>query len=690
VKSAICTIPSVPNRHTGGPACLIAAVLILGAALSAQPTAGSITTSNQPAFGRATFDGSGNAYYLTYGGECTSNMIPFIDQGCPNADIVKVDPTGNVVYTVFLGGAPVKSASALAIDSAGDVFVTGSSGNAATFAGKLRADGSSVNGTAFLYSNNLPSSALTAAGIAVDAQDNAYITGESTAGVPYVIKLSPDVQTILYNISLAPNSTSASSNASWGTGSFITIDPQGNAVIAGSTTAPDFPVTPGSIQTSLAGQVNVFVTKLNPAGGILFSTYLGGSGADGPVTLQTDSAGNIYVAGNTSSLDFPTTPGTFEPAAIVPLSNNSTPGGFAAVLNPNGTALVWSTYVMSTGVSEMAVTPSGDVYLAGIAGAGFPVTASAPEPCSSSYLGSPAGFVAHLNPQGALADATYLSIAQPYQINLVSGLATQANGAVEAIWQYSGNDVASLIQFGSNGWTAPACLSTGVLNAATMNPGMGVAPGELITLSGFGIGPETGVGYQPGADGSVPDKLGGVQVFFDGSPAPVLYAQSGQINAIAPSAFKDQTSTLVAVTYNGQEFGGLSVPVVPANPGVFRLSAASSQAVAINQDSTINGPSNPAAPGSIVSIFTTGVGLTDPPCTVGSRNLAYSTGLDPSIVVNLPGLTYAGSAPGLVCGVVQMNVRVPSGLSGNWNIQPGVTAGGAGYAAPVSSTVAVQ
>jgi uncharacterized protein (TIGR03437 family) len=304
-------------------------------------------------------------------------------------------------------------------------------------------------------------------------------------------------------------------------------------------------------------------------------------------------------------------------------------------------------------------------------------------------MGSPAGFVAHLNPQGVLADATYLSTAQPYQINLVSGLATETNGAVEVIWEYSGNDVASLIQFGSNGWTAPACLSTGVLNAATMDPGMGVAAGELVTLSGFGIGPETGVGYRPGEKGSIPNKLGGVQVFFDGSPVPVLYAQSGQINAIAPGVFENGTSTLVTVTYNGQQFGGLSVPVVPANPGVFRLSAASSQAVAINQDATINGPSNPAAPGSIVSIFTTGVGLTDPPCTVGGLNLPGTIGLDPSIVVDLPGLTYAGSAPGSVCGVVQMNVQVPNGTSGNWNIQLGVTSGG-NFVSPVSSTIAVE
>jgi uncharacterized protein (TIGR03437 family) len=714
------TARSKPTHYCGR---LLAAVLIAGAACPAQPTAASLTTINQPTSGQATFDSSGNVYYLNTGpitpgaaqtqpggGTCTVEEFPVgpVPGPCPAAQIVKVDPMGNPVYGTLLGGQTADSGSALAIDAAGDVFIVGSTGGqfpttanaaipasttAATFAARLSADGS-----AFLYSTYLPASAATATGIAVDAQDNAYITGQSTAGAPYVIKLSPNGSTILYNISFASKSTSASSNASSGAGSFITMDPQGNVVVAGSTSAPDFPVTPGALQTSLAGHQNVFVAKLDPAGNILFSTYLGGSGTDRPVALQSDAAGNIYLAGNTSSLDFPTTPGSFEPTAIVPLWNDSAPGGFAAVLNPNGTALVWSTYVMSTdnatvttqtGVTEMAVTPSGDVYLAGMAGAGFPVTPSAPQPCLSGYLAPVAGFVAHLNPQGALADATYLSIAQPYQINFVWGLAPAANGGVEVIWHYSGNNVASLIQFGSNGWTAPACLSTAVLNAATMSPGLGVAPGELVALSGFGIGPETGIGYQSGADGGVPHQLGGVQVFFDGSPAPVLYAQSREVEAIAP-AFTDQLVTLVTVTYNGQQFLGSEAPVVPANPGVFRLSIASSQAAVIDEDSTVNGQSHPAAPGSIVELWATGLGITDPPCTIGGLNLAQPVGLDPSIAIQIPELTYAGSAPGLVCGVVQMNVRIPGGPAGNWSIQPGVKAGTAYYVAPVTATIAVQ
>jgi uncharacterized protein (TIGR03437 family) len=145
-------------------------------------------------------------------------------------------------------------------------------------------------------------------------------------------------------------------------------------------------------------------------------------------------------------------------------------------------------------------------------------------------------------------------------------------------------------------------------------------------MNGFGIGPETGLAYQPGANEGVLNKLGGVQVLFDGAPAQVLYAQPRRINAIAPSAFKDQSVTFVTIIYNGQQFGALELPVVPANPGVFRLSAALSQAAAINQDFSLNGPSHPAAPGSIIAVWATGLGLTDPPCAVSGLNLAQSVG----------------------------------------------------------------
>jgi hypothetical protein len=496
----------VPVRHIAAAPRLTMAILATSAALPAQYIPPSIPTIPLPISGPAVFDSLGNTYYYTGGsvtpgaaqtqpggGTCPVEEYPIGAQPmpCPDAYIAKVDPEGNLVYGTLLGGPTGDSGSALAVDSGGNVFITGSTGgqfpttpNAAipnsttarTFAARLSADG----GT-FLYSTYLPNNAATATAIAIDAQDNAYITGKSVARAPYVIKLSPDGSTILYDLSLPsavrrapswqpPHSARISFHLASGEGKAIAIDPAGNVIVVGITSSPGFPVTLGALQTSLRGVQNIFIVKLDPTGGVIFSTYLGGSKMDTPAAVGTDSAGNIYVAGATTSLDFPTTPGAFQPTASVPPWNYDSPGGFAAELTPSGSALLWSTYVMSIdskvleiGVGEMSVAPSGEVYLGGLTGTGFPVTASAPEPC---FTGNIAGFIAHLDSQGALADATYLSVAPPYEINSVWGLAPSASGSVQVVWHYSGNDVASTIQFGTGIGKTVFCLSSGVPNIA--------------------------------------------------------------------------------------------------------------------------------------------------------------------------------------------------------------------------------
>jgi uncharacterized protein (TIGR03437 family) len=144
----------------------------------------------------------------------------------------------------------------------------------------------------------------------------------------------------------------------------------------------------------------------------------------------------------------------------------------------------------------------------------------------------------------------------------------------------------------------------------------------LITLTGFGIGPDIGVANQPDAQGQVPRELTGVQVLFDGQPALVLYAQSRQINALTPVELSGQTETNITVVYNQATVGSITAKVAAyGSPGIFRLQpGVSSQAAAVNQDGTLNGPSNPAARGSVVSVWGTGFGLIDPPCATGGLN----------------------------------------------------------------------
>jgi uncharacterized protein (TIGR03437 family) len=283
-------------------------------------------------------------------------------------------------------------------------------------------------------------------------------------------------------------------------------------------------------------------------------------------------------------------------------------------------------------------------------------------------------------------------------------------GAALLAWHESGYGVVSQIQFGSEGWTAAACLSTNVLNAATQSGYGGIAPGELVTLTGFGIGPDAGVAYQPDAQGNVPTQLAGVQVLFDGAPAPVLYAQSRQINAIAPVGLAVDGPVHVTVIYNGQQFGPALAEATFASPGIFRLQLGqSAQAVAINQDGTINTPTNPAARGSVVTVWGTGYGPTNPPCQTGGLNVPDAAPLSPGMSALIYNLTpnplgvriipapvqYAGSAPSLVCGVVQINFQVPrnisSGTSSFWPwIELADENSRTQYQPPIGATISVK
>ncbi len=130
-----------------------------------------------------------------------------------------------------------------------------------------------------------------------------------------------------------------------------------------------------------------------------------------------------------------------------------------------------------------------------------------------------------------------------------------------------------------------------------------VAPGEVISLVGSGIGPATGVVYQPGVQGQAPRTLGGVQVFFNGIQAPIIYAQSNQVNAFVPVELSGQTSTTVTLQYQTTTLGPFTQQLAAFDPAIFRWQpGVSSQAAALNEDGSVNGPSNPAAAGSIVSV----------------------------------------------------------------------------------------
>jgi uncharacterized protein (TIGR03437 family) len=201
----------------------------------------------------------------------------------------------------------------------------------------------------------------------------------------------------------------------------------------------------------------------------------------------------------------------------------------------------------------------------------------------------------------------------------------------------------------------------GVLNGGSLVSGS-VAPGQVVTLIGSGIGPEPA--QTPESTPSSP-TLGGASVLFDGIPAPLLYAGRSQINAIVPYAVNGRPSTQLQIARDGRTIATLRLTVVAAAPAIFTLDASGVGPGAIlNQDSKVNSGANPADRGSIVGIFATGAGQTDPPGTDGQVTGDSLPKPILPVSIQIGGLEaevlFAGLAPGLVSGVIQVNCRIPA------------------------------
>ncbi|MBZ5602940.1 MAG: hypothetical protein LAO79_11590 [Acidobacteriia bacterium] len=542
-----------------------------------------------------------------------------------------------------------------------------------TWAAKVTADG-----RAFLYATYLPAIFGSVNSIAVDAYGNAHIGGVTTDNRAAIVKLSADGSLILYlKVFGGPGSGSAPR---------LAIDGAGNLIVASTTSSPDFPVTTGVVQSHLAGFANVALTKLDPAGNIVFSTFFGGSGSDGVSSLQIDSAGSLYISGETTSLDFPTTPGTFAPQALVPTWGDF-PGGFLAKLAPDATRIEFSTYLFSSsyGGSQIALGTAGDIFLAGVSGPGLPVRTSAPLPCLSQSVSQVgANFLARFDQAGRMTDATFLN-----STPAVTAVAANEDGSISVLagaplfFSWSPAPILDNVRFGGPGWNAPACMTGAIFNSASMIRSDLVAPGELVSLLGSGIGPVQAA-IADLAKGA-PTNLASVRVLFDGLPAPILYAQSTQVNTQIPFALAARHSinlitgeplTNVTLEYAGKTFGPFSVALNPFDPALYRLQPnVSTQAAALNQDGTINGPTNPAPRGSVNSLWGTGFGPLRSNCTEGALNPSVPIELVPEATVTALGLIlYAGSAPGLACGVEQINMQVPADANpGVFSVAPTIT-----------------
>ena len=369
--------------------------------------------------------------------------------------------------------------NAIAVDSEGNAYVTGKTGSSDFPAPTGAVQGTNMdahsNGNAFVSKINSTGTALmystylggtgnywygdAGQGIAVDALGDAYVTGSAgsknfpfTSGAyqttnkanpnlgytGFVTKLNPTGTALIYSTFVGGSGLANCCGPGYGDApQGLALDPSGEVYIAGTTYSPDFPVTGGAYQkvnnAKAIGKSNVFVAKLNAEGsGLIYATYLGGSGysenccyffsgGDYGTGIAIDGTGSAYVTGYAHSLNFPVTPGAYQPKNRAVSSLNGTGAAnynaFVTKFNPTGTELVYSTYLGGIGnpyygdqAAGIAVDPECYAYVTGqAASTDFPTTSGVFQPKDNANVYQINAFVTKFNTTGTgLEYSTYL------------------------------------------------------------------------------------------------------------------------------------------------------------------------------------------------------------------------------------------------------------------------------------------
>ena len=239
---------------------------------------------------------------------------------------------------------------------------------------------------------------------------------------------------------------------------------------------------------------------------------------------------------------------------------------------------------------------------------------------------------------------------------------------------------------------AVSISANGIVNAASYAGGS-VSPGEIVVIFGSGFGPNALVGLQLDGRGYVSTSLANTQVLFDGVAAPMIYTLAGQVSVVVPYEVSGKSTTQLQVVYQSQSSSIVSMPVSTAVPGIFTSDASGRGLGAIiNQDGTVNSSSNPAPVGSYISVYATGEGQTNPegvdgkpgdwpaPLPVAQPVTAMVGGLSAPV-------QYAGGAPGLVAGVLQVNVQIPQAVPTGSSVPIIISVGGQNSQANVTLAI---
>ena len=636
------------------------------------------------------------------------------------ATLVKLNPNGSAyVFARTFGGSGTDAATGVAIDGAGDAYVTGitsspdfplmgggQTGTPPTTAGDTRAFLVEFNPQGeMVFSEALGSATTTGLAVAIAADGAVIVSGTSGAGLaasagaysvsdtngrPFLMKVKADGSSVLFT-------------ATGIGGSALVVDAAGNIYMAGSTIYTDYPTTPGAYQSTLNAVgvcvfpcqltfpgTNQYLTKVDAnATKLIYSTGVASVNETVNHGLAVDATGNAYVTGIASG-NYNWTIGPTYSQLLQP---------FLTKLDATGASALYSIPIGGAGV---ALGSQGDVYVGGAyndIGTGL---TQGPPPAASLPLG-------------------VTSLPQQCQVNKI---ATLSEAYVSRVDASTGNVLSTVLVDGSNvsttgialaggsslwlagpttqadtpitpGAVTPGSLAAGplagaylgevsfdtteaagpqvacVLDAANFSRAGVVAPSQLLTLIGTGLGPATGMA----ATDSSTTSLGGVTVTFDGVAAPLLYVSSTQINVAAPANVLVGSRgvlsySVMQVSMNGTAGTTRMLPLTANNPSLFAdlsgiitqctvgsvIYFSAFQVFALNADGSVNSCSNPAKVGSTVSLFVNGMGAegVEGPWTPSAVPVSVRLGRWSAEVTNVVAQTPF---------VWQVNVVAPEGLS---------------------------
>jgi hypothetical protein len=434
--------------------------------------------------------------------------------GATDAFVVKLAPNGaSLTYATYLGGTDIDIGTGVAIDAAGNTYVSGSTqstdfatasplqaanaGGFDAFAAKLSADGSTVTYATYLGGAGQENGRA----IAVDSLGNAYLAGDTNGGTfptqgafqatnatgrdGFVAKINADGSALVYSTYLGGNG--ADSVAS------IAVDATGNAYVAGLTTSTNFP-TKTPFKAALAGATDAFVTKLDPTGAALvYSTYLGGSDVDSASHVTLDPAGSAYVVGATTSTDFPLMKA---PQGV----NGGGSDAFATKLTPTGSALLYSTYLGGTGTdgaTGIVVDAKGDTFVSGMTDSpDFPKQAA----LNGTNAGGTDAFMTRLISTTALALAPATVKVAP-----LGSFKFTATGGTAVGYTFDIATNASGATMDPTTGTYTAGTIRGAVDVVRVKDSAGATATAMATVDPSGVGaPDGGVAPPPSGNGAAP------------------------------------------------------------------------------------------------------------------------------------------------------------------------------------------